>query len=64
MLIAIKILLYIVAAHVFYNNNITPDNNIMNFTVLMSCYVLIDMCSHFAARSALLHEIILSNEEE
>jgi hypothetical protein len=63
MLIAVKVLLYIVAAHVFYNNGINPESNIMNFTVLMSCYVLIDMCSHFSARSALLHEIILNDDE-
>ena len=64
MFIFLKVLLYIVAAHVFYNNGITPENNIMNFTVLMSCYVLIDMVSYFSARSGLLQEIIMNGDED
>jgi hypothetical protein len=63
MFITIKILLYLVAAHVFYNNGFDPERHIFNFAVLMSVYILIDMISHFGARSGLIREIVESEGE-
>ena len=62
--IAIKILLYLVAAHVFYNNGFGTESHLFDFIVLMSLYILIDVCSYFGARQSLLQEIFLEDEEE
>lgn len=64
MFIALKIMLYLVAAHIFYNHGIEPDKNLFDFVVLMSCYVLIDICSYFNARQALLEELFSGSEDE
>ena len=57
-------MLYLVAAHLFYNHGIQPENNLFDFVVLMSCYVLIDIISYFNARQALLEEMFGGTEED
>ena len=64
MFIAVKIMLYLVAAHVFYNNGFGGENHMFDFIVLMSLYILIDICSYFGARQSLLQEIFTEEEEE
>ena len=64
MFIALKVMLYLVAAHIFYNHGIEPEKNLFDFVVLMSCYVLIDICSYFNARQALLQELFDGSEDE
>ena len=64
MFIAVKIMLYLVAAHVFYNNGFGGENHMFDFIVLMSLYILIDICSYFGARQSLLQEIFVEDEEE
>ena len=64
MFIAFKILLYLVAAHMFYNHGIEPEKDMFDFVVIMSCYVLIDICSYFNARQALLQELFEGAEED
>ena len=64
MFIALKVMLYLVAAHMFYNHGIEPEKNLFDFVVLMSCYVLIDIVSYFSARQALLQEMFAVEEDE
>ena len=64
MFIALKVMLYLVAAHIFYNHGIEPEKDMFDFVVLMSCYVLIDIVSYFNARQALLQEMFGGSEDE
>lgn len=57
MFIAVKLMLYLVAAHVFYNNGFSLDSKVFEFVVLMSCFLLIDIVSFFGARHQLLVEM-------
>ena len=64
MFILVKVIMYLIAAHVFYNQGITLDSHIFDFVVSMSCLLLIDICSYFMARNNTIKEILFEEEEE
>jgi hypothetical protein len=63
MFIAVKIILYLIAAHVFYNAGFTPENKLMDFTVLMSIILLMDIISYFFSRFSTIREFYEEEEE-
>lgn len=56
MFIAVKLVVYIIAAHLFYTHGFDPNKKLMDFLVLMSCMLLIDIVSYFSAKFAIENE--------
>ena len=64
MFIAVKLILYLIAAHVFYTNGLDPTKKVMPFFTAMSCVLLMDICSYFAAKFTILCELIAEGSED
>lgn len=56
MFIAVKLVIYIIAAHLFYTHGFDPTKKLMDFLVLMSCILLMDIVSYFSAQFAIENE--------
>jgi len=52
----IKLMLYLITAHIIYDGFDT-DEKLLDFITLMSCYLLIDICSFHLGRFTLLQEM-------
>jgi hypothetical protein len=50
MFIAVKLIIYIIAAHTLYTHGIDPTKKLMDFIVLMSCVLFMDVISYFSAK--------------
>ena len=64
MFIAIKVMLYLIAGHIFYNAGFNLDNKLLELITLMSVVLLMDIISFFAARHQLLVEMYSEGEDE
>jgi len=56
MFIAVKLVIYLIAAHLFYTHGFDPTKKLMDFLVLMSCILLMDIVSYFSSKFALEKE--------
>jgi hypothetical protein len=56
MFIAVKLIIYILAAHFFYTHGFDPTKKLMDFLFLMSCMLLMDVISYFSAKFAIEKE--------
>lgn len=63
MFIAVKLIIYIIAAHVFYTHGFDPTKKLMDFVVLMSCVLLMDVISYFSAKFAIVKEQLNDRKE-
>ena len=63
MFIAVKLMLYLIAGHIFYNAGFNPETKLLDFTVLMSIVLLMDIISYFAARFTIIKELFEEENE-
>lgn len=64
MFIAVKLIIYILAAHFFYTHGFDPNKKLMDFLFLMSCVLLMDVASYFSAKFALEQERMEKDKKE
>lgn len=60
----VKALLYLIVAHIFYNSGFNTEEKLLDFITLMSCLLLMDICSYFLAKFALLMELEDDEDED
>jgi len=63
MFLLIKVLIYLISAHIFYNAGFASDGKLLEFVTLMSCVLLMDICSYFTARHTIIKELFEQEEE-
>ena len=56
MFIAIKLVIYFIAAHLFYSYGFDPTKKLMDFLVLMGCMLMMDIVSYSSAKFAIENE--------
>jgi len=63
MLLLVKLIIYLISAHIFYNAGFTSEGKLLEFITLMSCILLMDICSYFTARHTIIKELFEQEEE-
>ena len=56
MFIAVKLVIYFIAAHIFYTHGIDPTKKLMDFLVLMGTVLMMDIVSYSSAKYAIENE--------
>lgn len=56
MFVAIKLVIYFIAAHIFYSYGFEPTKKLMDFLVLMGCMLMMDVVSYSSAKYAIENE--------
>lgn len=64
MFIAVKLVIYIIAAHLLYTHGFDPTKKLTEFLTLMSCVLLMDVTSYSSAKYSIAQELNKKDERD
>lgn len=64
MFITIKLVIYIIAAHMLYTHGFDPTKKLTEFLTLMGCVLLMDVTSYSSAKYELERELSKKDERK